>query len=146
MDEAPSTPPRPPTAGTTARRRPARRRPRPPKPPAPAPPIPERESDPDQLIVGRIAGAHGVRGAFRMVLITNRPEGLAALPGGDQDDIVVDPIPDDIPTLAKAGDIDSGRADRPSAERELSELMECAKQDAVSVLGCARALFANEIQ
>ncbi len=49
------------------------------KPAAPPPIIPEREPTPNHLIIGRIAGAHGLRGECRMVLITNHPEALRTL-------------------------------------------------------------------
>lgn len=60
--------------GTTGPRRPARRAA--PKESAPPPVIPEREPAPDRLVIGQISGAHGLRGEFRIFLITNNPDGL----------------------------------------------------------------------
>ncbi len=60
--------------GTSGATGPALRR-RTPAPSAP-PPIPERSTAPEQLIIGRILAAHGVRGEFRMAVITNHPEHL----------------------------------------------------------------------
>jgi 16S rRNA processing protein RimM len=46
--------------------------------PAPSgpPPIPERADAPERLIIGRVLAAHGVRGEFRMAVITNHPDYL----------------------------------------------------------------------
>ncbi len=63
-----------PRAATTAPRRT-----RPVKLPTPPPVIPEREPAPERLVVGRVAGAHGLRGEFRMAVITNHPEYLQKL-------------------------------------------------------------------
>lgn len=63
---------RPPRAKKPFRRR------QPKKPPQP-PRIPERTPDPERLIVGRVAAAHGVRGEFRMAVLTNHPEHLPSL-------------------------------------------------------------------
>lgn len=56
-----------------------KRMPRPPKatptPPA-LPPMPDRSPAPDHLIVGRVVAAHGMRGEFRMAVITNHPQHL----------------------------------------------------------------------
>jgi 16S rRNA processing protein RimM len=46
------------------------------KEPAPPPVIPERGPDPDRLSLGWITGSHGLRGEFRMFMITNHPEAL----------------------------------------------------------------------
>jgi 16S rRNA processing protein RimM len=46
---------------------------------APPPVIPERGPAPERLIVGRVAAAHGLRGEFRMVIVTNHPEYLPIL-------------------------------------------------------------------
>ena len=83
------TPPADQSAGQPAgaRRGPARagdaaRRPRRPRRPQPAPvppAIPERTPDPDKLIVGRVVAARGVRGEFRMAVLTNHPEHLPSL-------------------------------------------------------------------
>lgn len=43
------------------------------------PPIPERTPDPEHLIIGRVVAAHGVRGEFRMAVLTNHPEHLPSL-------------------------------------------------------------------
>ncbi len=81
--EAPATVAKPPAArrgrsqaskGAVA----AKRMPRPkstPTPPA-LPPMPVRSPAPDQLIVGRVVAAHGMRGEFRMAVITNHPQHL----------------------------------------------------------------------
>jgi 16S rRNA processing protein RimM len=58
-------------AGTTLRRRA-------PVPSGP-PPIPERSPAPEHLIIGRILAAHGVRGEFRMAVITNHPDHLTKI-------------------------------------------------------------------
>ena len=63
--------------GTGGANRPALRR-RTPAPSGP-PPIPERSPAPEQLIIGRIVAAHGVRGEFRMAVITNHPEHLSKI-------------------------------------------------------------------
>lgn len=63
--------------GRTAPRR--VRAPRGPAAPPPAPAIPEWSPPPDYLIIGRVAGAHGLRGEFRMVVITNHPGHLRTL-------------------------------------------------------------------
>ncbi len=87
---APESPQPPPSEPTGARQEGAAkpRRPKPrgavarrhqPKPPPPPVAIPERTPDPEFLVVGRIAAAHGRDGAFRMVSITNRPEQFDAL-------------------------------------------------------------------
>ena len=57
---------------------PAKRMPRPkpaPTPPA-LPPMPARSPAPAQLIVGRVVAAHGMRGEFRMAIVTNHPQHL----------------------------------------------------------------------
>ena len=87
-DNAPSAAPGPATAGRprgTARPSAPGQRTgltrRPPRAPKPAPPpvIPERGEPPDYLIVGRVSGAHGLRGEFRMAVITNHPDHLRTL-------------------------------------------------------------------
>lgn len=106
QDATPDTAPEPRDAATAAPR-PARRRKAPggapsspataaptaegqeerPRPPrqrlapvaTPPPVIPEREPAPDRLVVGRVMGAHGVRGEFRMAIVTNHPEYLRTL-------------------------------------------------------------------
>lgn len=84
--DAPDTRPASPESATQTPRKP--RRPKPhgaaarrhaPKPPPPPLELPERTPDPEHLIVGRIAAAHGKGGEFRMVPITNYPEQLSAL-------------------------------------------------------------------
>lgn len=50
-----------------------------PKEPTPPPVIPERGPAPDRLIIGQIRGAHGLRGEFRIALVTNHPEGLQGI-------------------------------------------------------------------
>lgn len=54
-------------AGRAVRRPPRR-------PPAPAPEIPERTPPPDRLVIGRVASAHGIHGAFKMAVLSNHPE------------------------------------------------------------------------
>jgi len=46
------------------------------KEPAAPPVIPERGPDPKRLSLGWITGSHGLRGEFRMFMITNHPEAL----------------------------------------------------------------------
>lgn len=41
--------------------------------------IPERGPDPDRLSLGWITGSHGLRGEFRMFMVTNHPEALRAI-------------------------------------------------------------------
>ena len=47
--------------------------------PSPQPAIPERTPAPERLVVGRIVGAHGLRGELHMVVITNHPDHLPKL-------------------------------------------------------------------
>jgi len=49
------------------------------KEPAPPPVIPERGPDPERLSLGWITGSHGVRGEFRMFMVTNHPEALRSI-------------------------------------------------------------------
>ena len=62
------------TIGPGGHRRPARRAA--PQEPTPPPVIPERGPAPERLIVGQVRAAHGLRGEFRIALVTNHPEGL----------------------------------------------------------------------
>jgi 16S rRNA processing protein RimM len=47
-----------------------------PKETPPPPVIPERGPAPERLIVGQVSGAHGLRGEFRIFLVTNHPDAL----------------------------------------------------------------------
>lgn len=51
----------------------------PPKPAAPPAEIPERGPAPDRLVIGRVASAHGIKGAFKMAVLSNHPEHFESL-------------------------------------------------------------------
>lgn len=70
--QSPGNGPDEPAVAPHAPKRPSRRSPS--KRPASPPPIPERSSPPDRLVIGRVAGAHGVRGAFKMVVLSSHPD------------------------------------------------------------------------
>jgi len=74
--ESPPTTPRAPRQPQRARRRPPRERAKPEPQPAE---IPERAPDPERLIIGRVAAAHGPGGDFRMAILSSHPEHLASL-------------------------------------------------------------------
>lgn len=57
-----------------SRRRPPRRA----KAPKPAA-LPERTPDPERLVIGRIAGAHGAHGEFKLAILSSHPEHFPAL-------------------------------------------------------------------
>lgn len=81
----PTPPPSTPEGGRSDRPRKRRSGPRgaarrrEPKPPAAPVAIPERTPDPEHLIVGRIAAAHGSHGEFRLAPIASHREQLEAL-------------------------------------------------------------------
>lgn len=67
----PHTPPGNATVSRPSRRRPPRR-------PTPAA-LPERTPDPERLVIGRIAGAHGAHGEFKLAILSSHPEHFPAL-------------------------------------------------------------------